>query len=222
MTFLPVGVDLYNQETTGDVASTMVAVGTRHLNRAPHLLAFDPTQVTHPENRSSARGDSAALAKSARPPHIAYSISPEGGQGADLRAVEVDVAPSLTATAEARGTDRGLRVVCATGEQTHALRAERMDASEDGTGRGTPIVPAGWQVRRLTPIECERLQGFPDGYTDVPGASDSARYAALGNSMAVPVMRWLGERIARVDAIPSRPRSPPETGHKPNTPRRGR
>lgn len=50
-------------------------------------------------------------------------------------------------------------------------------------------------VRRLTPLECERLQGFPDGYTDIPGASDSARYKALGNSMAVPVMRWIGERI---------------------------
>lgn len=50
-------------------------------------------------------------------------------------------------------------------------------------------------VRRLLPIECERLQGFPDGYTDVPGTSDSARYRALGNSWAVPVVRWIGRRI---------------------------
>lgn len=58
-------------------------------------------------------------------------------------------------------------------------------------------------VRRLTPLECERLQGFPDGWTDVPHkgkpASDSARYKALGNSMAVPVMRWIGERIQQVE-----------------------
>lgn len=54
-------------------------------------------------------------------------------------------------------------------------------------------------VRRLTPLECERLQGFPDGHTDIPGASDSARYAAIGNSMTVNVMRWLGERIQLVD-----------------------
>lgn len=54
-------------------------------------------------------------------------------------------------------------------------------------------------VRRLTPLECERLQGFPDGWTDIPGASDTARYKALGNSMAVPVMRWIGERIDKVD-----------------------
>ena len=47
----------------------------------------------------------------------------------------------------------------------------------------------------------QRLQGFPDDATAIPGASDTARYAALGNSMAVPVMRWLGERIAKVDAL---------------------
>jgi DNA (cytosine-5)-methyltransferase 1 len=61
-------------------------------------------------------------------------------------------------------------------------------------------------VRRLTPRECERLQGFPDDYTlvDYRGkiASDGPRYKALGNSMAVPVMRWIGERIAAVHAIP--------------------
>ena len=55
-------------------------------------------------------------------------------------------------------------------------------------------------VRRLMPVECERLQGFPDGYTDIPWPNadhvpDSHRYKALGNSMAVPVMRWIGERI---------------------------
>lgn len=62
----------------------------------------------------------------------------------------------------------------------------------------------GLTVRRLTPRECERLQGFPDDYTDVPyrnkeHAPDGARYKALGNSMAVPVMRWIGERIRMVE-----------------------
>jgi site-specific DNA-cytosine methylase len=56
------------------------------------------------------------------------------------------------------------------------------------------------QVRRLTPVECERLQGFPDNHTNIPWrkkaeAPDGPRYKALGNSMAVPVMRWIGERI---------------------------
>lgn len=60
-------------------------------------------------------------------------------------------------------------------------------------------VNTGMRVRRLTPTECERLQGFPDGYTNVPfkgkPAADAHRYKALGNSMAVPCMRWLGVRI---------------------------
>jgi DNA (cytosine-5)-methyltransferase 1 len=56
------------------------------------------------------------------------------------------------------------------------------------------------KVRRLTPVECERLQGFPDNHTNIPWrkkaeAPDGPRYKALGNSMAVPVMRWIGERI---------------------------
>lgn len=55
------------------------------------------------------------------------------------------------------------------------------------------------RVRRITPLEAERLQGFPDNYTLIPGASDTARYQAIGNSMAVPVMRWIGKRIDTVD-----------------------
>ena len=61
------------------------------------------------------------------------------------------------------------------------------------------------QVRRLTPTECERLQGFPDGWTAIPyrgkPASDGPRYKALGNSMAVPVMAWIGRRIAAVENL---------------------
>ena len=63
-------------------------------------------------------------------------------------------------------------------------------------------------VRRLTPLECERLQGFPDNHTRIPWKGkpaeecpDSLRYKACGNSMAVPVMRWLGERIEAVDRL---------------------
>lgn len=65
------------------------------------------------------------------------------------------------------------------------------------------------KVRRLTPRECERLQGFPDDYTAIPWRGKSAsdcpdgpRYKALGNSMAVPVMRWIGQRIQMVEALP--------------------
>ena len=126
---------------------------------------------------------------------------------------------------------------------SHSLRGEGFDASEDGTGRGTPLVPCSfnWQgggtqtslgfdtslgttgtlqahqhpavacttaVRRLTPRECERLQGFPDDYTLIPWRNkpadqcqDGPRYKALGNSMAVPVMRWIGERIQAADQL---------------------
>ena len=149
----------------------------------------------------------------------------------------------------------------------HTLRADGFDASEDGTGRGTPLVPIpfdttqitsaanysnpkpgapchplaagahapaiayGWQNsasqgdsasehttptldkskvpaigdRRLTPREAERLQGFPDDWTLIPSrkglAPDGPRYKALGNSMAVPVMGWIGRRIAQSEAI---------------------
>jgi DNA (cytosine-5)-methyltransferase 1 len=149
----------------------------------------------------------------------------------------------------------------------HTLKGGGFDASEDGTGRGVPIVPIafdttqitsadnrcnpqpgdpchpipahghapavafnarqdpdvfnghtgpldtdgstqavqqGWRVRRLMPVECERLQGFPDGYTATTyrgkPAADGPRYKALGNSMAVNVMRWIGQRIAILEA----------------------
>lgn len=81
-----------------------------------------------------------------------------------------------------------------------------------GGGGDKPHVLTAMQVRRLTPRECERLMGFPDDYTLVPlplkgrqtrvrWASDSARYKALGNSWAVPVVRWIGERINAVEQI---------------------
>lgn len=101
---------------------------------------------------------------------------------------------------------------------THSLRGEGFDASEDGTGRGTPLVPVchvetmptmtaggpgSMAVRRLLPVECERLQGFPDGYTAIPWRGkpadqcpDGPRYKALGNSWAVPNVTWLGKRIS--------------------------
>ena len=56
----------------------------------------------------------------------------------------------------------------------------------------------GQLIRRLTPLECERLQGFPDGWTDIPGASDSARYKALGNSVAIPCVEYVLHGIALV------------------------
>lgn len=185
-------------------------------------------------------------------------LTPSGGRaGIGVGAV---LAPALTSNPYGDHESReGLLV-------SHTLRGEGHDASEDGTGRGVPIVPmafmdteshssgsnidisptmrtgdcakicvaevadtltAYWErskgakagnqvgvlnpiiypsaVRRLMPVECERLQGFPDDYTAITyrgkPAADGPRYKALGNSMAVPVVRWIGERIAMVDGI---------------------
>lgn len=105
-------------------------------------------------------------------PHV-FSIFPEPGQGADLRAIEtVCFEPSVAATAGAQ-SDRGVRVVAASA------------------------------VRRLTPRECERLQGMPDDWTLVPWkkglAPDSLRYRAIGNAVATVVLRAIGERLMSVE-----------------------
>ncbi|HEY2454104.1 MAG TPA: Dam family site-specific DNA-(adenine-N6)-methyltransferase [Scandinavium sp.] len=91
----------------------------------------------------------------------------------------------------------------ATVDMTPTLRAGNHDKSHANSGQPPAICQFGMQVRRLTPVECERLQGFPDNHTLISWRGkepevcpDGPRYKAIGNSMAVPVMRWLGERIA--------------------------
>ena len=171
----------------------------------------------------------------------------------------------VATTLRARDQSRGVDSDCTDTLIAHTLRGEGFDASEDGTGRGTPLVavaaslsagshpnsnaagrrrdddvnlvsfdlaqitsaanrtraepglPASTlakqsrmhaatrsAIRRLTPRECERLQGFPDDYTLVPYrkrlAADGPRYQALGNSMATNVMAWIGKRIAAQEA----------------------
>lgn len=89
------------------------------------------------------------------------------------------------------------KVVCLQGD---AKNTYAIDLSPTLTAHAKvmpPMVNDNVRVRRLTPREFERLQGFPDDWTLIDGASDSARYKALGNSMAVPVMKWIGERILK-------------------------
>ncbi len=190
--------------------------------------------------------------------------------GAVLTSNSGDIGYCLTASAQ-QSLDAETETLIAV---AHALRGEGFDASEDGTGRGTPIVPISfgaqnaaaqgdgvafnfvpaldksktpavafdlrgreggampegphdtaniraasggssrsyvaqpWAVRRLTPREAERLQAFPDNFTRIPyrgkpaeQCPDGPRYKALGNSMAVNCMSWLGERIQMVEAI---------------------
>ena len=124
------------------------------------------------------------------------------------------IASSLTSGSHPNSNAPGRRHEDDINLVTHALTCEGHDASEDGTGRGTPLVfqqnqrneirimkQAGMKqqnylhlngVRRLTPTECERLQGFPDNWTF---GSDSKRYKMLGNAVAVPVIQWIGSRI---------------------------
>jgi len=93
--------------------------------------------------------------------------------------------------------DQGGSVMNIENDMTGTLRRE--------THGHEPIVMQAMAVRRLTPVECERLQGFPDNYTDIKSKGkptpDGPRYKALGNSMAVPVMAWIGQRIEQVEAI---------------------
>ena len=123
------------------------------------------------------------------------------GQGSKAGSVAYSASSSPTLKAATSGTNQ-VPSVCLP-EVTHTLRGEGFDASEDGTGRGTPLVSSSTMaVRRLLPVECERLQGLPDDHTrwDADGneLSDSARYRMIGNSVAVPVVRWIAERMACV------------------------
>lgn len=95
------------------------------------------------------------------------------------------------------------------GDEHYNLIVPPLDASYarlQGTSGQDPGVASSAMIRRLTPRECERLQGFPDDYTLVPYrfgklVKDGPRYKALGNSMAVPVMRWIGARMQQVDGL---------------------
>lgn len=124
------------------------------------------------------------------------------------------VAPSVTTGAPFSRTGNE-RVECdalALGRQWPAQISSTLDTTfgtkqgleDQHVNNGCPLfVPSGTQVRRLTPRECERLQGFPDDYTQLSDSCpDSPRYKALGNSMAVPVMRWIGRRIELALANP--------------------
>lgn len=164
-------------------------------------LPFNPTQVTSPKNGNNPQwGDPChTLAATDRPPHVICMSDASAKAAIDndmSGTLHVGGDPSFIAFQASNGDDC-IGALCA----------------RDYKGVGSQFVDEGkviaehreakYVVRRLMPLECERLQGFPDGWTDIEikgkPASDAARYKALGNSMAVPVMRWIGERIARYE-----------------------
>ena len=129
---------------------------------------------------------------------IAHTLKGEGFDASE------DGTGRLRATSDGSSRDYVAFADCFNGQVSDT--APTMGTRGSSINSSGPTLLQSSAVRRLTPRECERLQGFPDDYTLIPYrkglAADGPRYKALGNSMAVPVMRWIGERIAKVDAIP--------------------
>lgn len=174
-------------------------------------MAFDAVQITSAANatRVSPELPASTLAKGSRM-HVAYepyTLAIRGREGG------ADLEHRQDGTSNAILTPSGGRAGIGVGAVAYGF-----DWQSGGDCRGldlkptvqlqahqTPASLSAMRVRRLTPTECERLQGFPDGWTQVPyrnkPAADGPRYKAIGNSMAVPVMAWIGRRIAEVNSI---------------------
>jgi DNA (cytosine-5)-methyltransferase 1 len=138
---------------------------------------------------------------------LAIAFTLHGSDGTTTIASSTDVAGSLRTRAPGSIENSSTTAVLQEQSVASPLTAsygKQVDSSDASSGSPN-LLHAPMAVRRLTPRECERLQGFPDDYTLVEYrsklAADGPRYRSLGNSMAVPVMRWIGERIAAVDAI---------------------
>lgn len=159
------------------------------------LTVFDPAQITSVANRSNPQpGDPCHTLHQSEPPMlIRMREGKEGGGKGPL----VSEDQSLTL---ATGNDQ---VLALAPTFTASNDPSRSPQSSEVTQQIAVVYSSTMQVRRLTPVECERLQGFPDGYTNIPWrgkpeSPDGSRYKALGNSWAVPVVRYIGERIKAV------------------------
>jgi len=158
------------------VATPMCYDMKQHHNPQPS----DTVQLTT-NNCTFVRGDTPLVQP------IAFPSTMSGTQHASAE----DVAPSM-------GAANPTAVVAPT--LTASNDPSRSPQSTEVTNQVAAIHSVSMAVRRLTPVECERLQGFPDGYTNIPWrkaaeSPDGPRYKALGNSWAVPVVRWIGKRI---------------------------
>lgn len=201
-----IGAALDRHATVQDAyAGNLIAFGgTGRLDFGSEtLVCFDETQITSSENRCNPQpGDpSHPLAKGARPPTIAFSAKDHGADAME------DVSPTLRAGghADSHANAGVMPAIAFDARQSDVIQYGECTGPLDTDGQTMGILQSG-RVRRLMPVECERLQGFPDGYTDIPyrGRSwtpDGPRYKALGNSMAVNAMRWIGTRISMVDQI---------------------
>lgn len=141
---------------------------------------------------------------------VAYSLR-EDAKANNFSATPLHVTPALQALRPSVQSHHAQTfIVDKTIAQSFNVNArpDEMKLETEVSGTLTSSQNAGlfqnMAVRRLTPVECERLQGFPDNYTNIPWnkkeeSPDSQRYKAMGNSMAVPVMRWIGQRIDKVE-----------------------
>ncbi len=191
-----------SSKTSGGPGGSNQEIFSQHgANLIPQPVPYDLFQITAPVNRQNRKpGDPCHTLARDNAAHaaVAHAFYSTGGTHGVNQQPEVSPAVKV-------GSGLGIPSPPAV---AHALRGEGFDASEDGTGRGTPLVPQAMTVRRLLPVECERLQGFPDDWTFIPWRGkpaeqcpDGPRYKALGNSMAVNCMAWIGERIAAVEAL---------------------
>jgi len=194
--------------TNADSTKTLDAFGSNpamHQGGAAILqpISFDMAQITSKVNGTRVEPGLpvSTLAKGSQM-HVAQSIffEPRSPDGVPRIYPMDGAAPTLNTMG---GGQREPCVTHAVGTDLYngAITGEvaaTMTKSMSGTGTG-PTAMQAMAVRRLTPVECERLQGFPDNYTDImpknKATPDGPRYKALGNSMAVPVMAWIGKRI---------------------------
>ena len=178
----------------------VVASARDNFDPAAVLFEFDGVRRDTAPSRET--GENIAPCVTNGPP-----FSRTGNERVEAEAMVVSqVCPTLRAGGNSTGGDRppGTDVDTADSlivqpyEVGNCLTARMHKGINSTLDEGQTPVLTAMQVRRLTPVECERLQGFPDGYTNVKDkCPDGPRYKALGNSWAVPVVRWIGERIAK-------------------------
>jgi DNA (cytosine-5)-methyltransferase 1 len=164
---------------------TYVAFTTEQTPKASIDLAHTLTSSNHKHNQCVAYNITFCDANGTRKDRL------DGG----LYVNETDTSNTLTRA----GVGTNVVQACDTYNGTIQGDVTATITTKGGGVASGPSVMQNMKVRRLTPMECERLQGFPDNYTNTPTSSDATRYKALGNSMAVPVMKWIGERIKKVN-----------------------
>jgi DNA (cytosine-5)-methyltransferase 1 len=176
-------------------------------HEAPYVIAgvmpFDTTQITSIANYSNPKsGDPChPLAAGGHAPAIAFSAGDHGNDAA------FDVSPTMRKGGDGGGNQPAIAYSTKLHNTNSNQAGKVYEEYTVGLDRNSPppALLMAMQVRRLTPMECERLQGFPDLYTAIPlrgkPAADGPRYKALGNSWAIPNVRWIGERIDAVVEI---------------------